>query len=246
MRNSFILSMSLSTSVAVMLATCSQKAAESPASPAAQDWSNLRDFTAIDATGPDNVAVTIGPDFAVRAEGDAKAVAEIDMRVRDGKLVIGRKSQGNWTFGNKGEGKDVTIRVTMPAIRAAALTGAGDFELDRAQGDMLDLALTGAGDFRIGTVTLKTLSADITGAGSITIAGTVDRADLSVTGAGDIEAQALKAGSAKVSMLGAGDIGFASDGQVAISIMGPGDVTVKGKAQCKTSGTGPGEARCAP
>lgn len=246
MRYSFILSILLSAGTVFSTTACSQKAAESPASPAAQDWSSLRDFTAIDATGPDNVAVTIGPDFTVRAEGDAKAIADLSIMVRDGKLVIGRKAKGNWTFGNKGDSKGATIRVTMPAIRAAALTGAGDFDLDRAQGDRLDLSLTGAGDFRIGTVTLRMLSADITGAGSITIAGTVDRADLSVTGAGDIEAQALKVGSAKVSMLGAGDIGFASDGQVAISIMGPGDVTVKGKAQCKTSGTGPGEARCAP
>ncbi|QGP78666.1 head GIN domain-containing protein [Sphingobium sp. CAP-1] len=213
---------------------------------AAQDWSALKDFDAIEATGPDNVAVTIGSAFAVRADGDATAVADLDIQVKGGKLVIGRKSKGDWSWGSKGSDKGATVHVTMPAIRAADLTGAGDFDLDRAQGDSLSLSLTGAGDFHIGAVTLKTLAIDITGAGSVKIAGAADSAKLSITGAGDIDAAALNVATADIAILGAGDIDIASDGQVAISIMGPGDVTVKGKAQCTTKGVGPGEARCAP
>lgn len=212
----------------------------------AQDWATLKDFDAIDATGPDNVSVTIGDAFSVKADGDSAAVADLDIKVRGGKLVIGRKSRGNWSWGRKNGDKGATVHVTMPAIKSADLTGAGDFDLDKAEGDSLSLSLTGAGDFRIGAVKLKTLSTDITGAGSIRIAGTADKATLSITGAGDIDGEALKVGTAKIDILGAGDIDIASDGQVAISIMGPGDVTVKGKAQCTTSGVGPGEARCAP
>jgi hypothetical protein len=224
----------------------SESASASGGTQGTQDWAALKGFDAIDATGPDNVVVTIGSDFSVRAEGDAKAVADLDIRAKDGTLVIGRKSKDRWNWSRKDGGKGATVRVTMPAIRAAALTGAGDFDLDKASGDGLDLSLTGAGDFRIGTVALKALSVDITGAGSVKIAGTADSAKLSITGAGDIEGDALKVGGADVSILGAGDIDFASDGKVAISIMGPGDVTVKGKAQCTTSGVGPGEARCQP
>lgn len=233
---------------------CSRSADTTTAAPdgaasteaATQDWSSLKGFTAIDATGPDDVTVTIADDFAIRAEGDAKAIADLEMTVKNGKLVIGRKSKGNWSWGRNDAGKGVTIHVAMPAITAAALTGAGDFNLDRAEGDTLDLALTGAGDFKIGTVKLKKLTTDITGAGSMRIAGTADEGKLSVTGAGDIDGEGLTLGSADVSILGAGDIDFASDGKVAISIVGPGNVTVKGKAQCTTSGTGPGEAHCGP
>lgn len=211
-----------------------------------QDWAKLGQFDAIDATGPDNVVVTIGPDFKISADGDPAAVADLDIRTKGSTLVIGRKSKGDWSWGKKDGDKGATVHVTMPAIKSADLTGAGDFDLDKAQGDSLTLSLTGAGDFRIGAVTLKSLTTDITGAGSMKIAGTADEAKFSITGAGDIDAEALKVGTAKVDILGAGDIDFASDGKVAISIMGPGDVTVKGKAQCTTSGMGPGEARCAP
>jgi hypothetical protein len=212
----------------------------------AQDWAALKGFDAIDATGPDDVVVTIGNGFSVKAEGDAKAVADLDIRVKDGTLVIGRKSKDGWNWSRKDGDKGATVRVTMPAIKSAELTGSGDLDLDKAAGDALDLSLTGAGDVRIGAVSLKALTVDITGAGSVRIAGTADSAKLSITGAGDIEGEALKVGGADVSILGAGDIAFASDGKVAISIMGPGDVTVKGKAQCTTSGVGPGEAHCQP
>lgn len=237
------------TGMALSTSACSRNS-ETPAADevarTAQDWSTLKDFDAIDATGPDNVAVTIAKDFSVKAEGDPKSVADLDIQVKGGKLVIGRKSKGDWSWGRKDGDKGATVHVTMPAIKSADLTGAGDFDLDKAEGDSLDLSLTGAGDFRIGMVKLKTLTTDITGAGSIKIAGTADTAELSITGAGDIDGEALKVGDADVSILGAGDIDFASDGKVAISIMGPGDVTVKGKAQCTTKGVGPGEARCAP
>lgn len=243
----------LLSGLALSTGACSRNS-ESPAADevarTAQNWSTLKDFDAIDATGPDNVAVTIAKDFSIRAEGDPKSVADLDIQVKGGKLVIGRKSKGDWNWGRKDGGSDgdkgATVHVTMPAIKSADLTGAGDFDLDKAEGDSLDLSLTGAGDFRIGTVKLKSLTTDITGAGSVKIAGTADTAKLSITGAGDIDGEALKVGDADVSILGAGDIDFASDGKVAISIMGPGDVTVKGKAQCTTKGVGPGEARCAP
>jgi hypothetical protein len=211
-----------------------------------QDWAKLSQFDAIEATGPDNVVVTIDDTFKISADGDAKAVADLDIRTKGSTLIIGRKSKGDWSWGRKNGDKGATIHVTMPTIKSADLTGAGDFDLDKAQGDSLTLSLTGAGDFRIGAVTLKSLTTDITGAGSMKIAGTADQATFSITGAGDIDAEALKVGTAKVDILGAGDIDFASDGKVAISIMGPGDVTVKGKAQCTKSGMGPGEARCAP
>lgn len=239
--------------LALSTAACSRTDETPSAGPAAdqaaqttQDWAKLSQFDAIEATGPDNVVVTIGDTFKISADGDPAAVADLDIHSKGSKLIIGRKSKGDWNWGRKNGDKGATVHVTMPTIKSADLTGAGDFDLDKAQGDSLTLSLTGAGDFRIGTVTLKSLTTDITGAGSIKIAGTADEAKFSITGAGDIDAEALKVGTAKVDILGAGDIDFASDGKVAISIMGPGDVTVKGKAQCTKSGMGPGEARCAP
>ncbi|BAV65413.1 head GIN domain-containing protein [Sphingobium cloacae] len=230
-----------------LTAACSKESGGNAASadrqsvPAAQDWSALKGFTAVEAVGPDDVVVTIGDGFAVKAEGDPHAIEKLEITVDNGRLKVGRRSQ--WTgSGDKG----ATIRVTMPAISAVTLTGSGDFGLDRAEGKALDLSLTGSGDMEIGAVKVGALKADVTGSGSLEIAGMAEAGRLSLTGSGDIDGEKLKLGKADASLLGSGDIDFASDGAVAITIAGPGNVTVKGRAQCRTSGMGPGQARCAP
>ena len=205
-----------------------------------KEWAGLSEFTGISATGPDNVVVTKGP-FAVRVEGDPKAIEQLEMGVSGDTLKIGRKRQMgvNWS-----DDKGATIHVALPSLAAASLTGSGNVTVDRAGGDGLDLSLTGSGDLSVAAVAVKQLKADITGSGGITLAGTADRGKISTTGSGDFEGEGLKFGAAEASVLGSGDIGFASDGAVDINIMGSGDVTVKGKAQCKKSVMGSGEVRC--
>ncbi len=207
------------------------------------DWSALKDFTAVDATGPDDVAITIGNGFSVKPEGDPKAIDKLDIRVEKGRLKIGRKSG---TTGLWESDKGATIRVTMPAVKALELTGTGEMSLDRAEGKALDLSLTGTGELKIAAVKLEELGAELTGSGDVELAGTVANAKFSTTGTGSVDAERLKAGKADIAVQGTGDVDLASDGAVAISIMGTGNVTVKGKAQCTIRRMGTGEARCAP
>lgn len=218
------------------------KQAGSPASWASdpKDWAGLSEFTGISATGPDNVVVTKGP-FAVRVEGDPKAIEQLEMGVSGDTLKIGRKRRMGVSWGND---KGATIHVALPSLAAVSLTGSGNVTVDRAGGNGLDLSLTGSGDLSVAAVEVKQLKADITGSGEIKLAGAADRGKVSTTGSGNFDGEGLKFASAEASVLGSGDIGFASDGVVDISIMGSGDVTVKGKAQCKKSVMGSGDVRC--
>ncbi|WP_070156667.1 head GIN domain-containing protein [Sphingobium phenoxybenzoativorans] len=203
----------------------------------------LRDFTRIQSTGPDNVIVSVGKDFAVKADGSDRALKVLEIKVVNGELRIGRREGWANMFGGMDEG--ATIHVAMPAINGVGLTGSGDVDVDRAQGSGLDLSLTGSGNLKIGAAKVGALTADVTGSGNIALTGTADSAKLSSTGSGDVDGKGLKAGRASVSVLGSGNVGLASDGPVDISIMGSGDVDVKGRAQCKVSAMGSGEAHCA-
>jgi len=202
----------------------------------------LRDFHSVQSTGPDNVVISVGKDFAVKAEGSDRAMKVLEIKVVNGELRIGRKEGWMNMFGGMDEG--ATIRVSMPSIDSVGLTGSGDVDVDRAEGSALDLSLTGSGNLKIGSAKVATLTTDVTGSGNVALAGTADSAKLSTTGSGDVEGKGLKAGRASVSVLGSGNVGFASDGPVDISIMGSGDVDVKGKAQCKVSAMGSGDAHC--
>ncbi len=208
-----------------------------------RDWATLKDFNAIEATGPDDVTVSVGKAFAVRVEGDPETMKALEIKVDGGTLQIGRK-RGMSNFWGMGSDKGVTVHVSLPAVDGVTLTGSGDIDVDQAQGDALSLALTGSGELTVKAVAVRTLKSDLTGSGEIALAGTADDATFSATGSGNVEAEGLKVGKGEISILGSGDIGFASDGPVAIDIMGSGNATVKGKAQCKVKTMGSGEASC--
>lgn len=238
----------LIASLALIPAACSREAGDrdggsdtsTPADPAA--WAAIKDFAKVEATGPDTVIITRGA-FSVTAEGDRKILDRLEIR-RDGDtLEIGRKRRYgmNWN-----DDKGVTIRVSMPAIRAVEATGSGDIDVDRVDGGPFDAELTGSGNLRIAAMAVPSLEAEITGSGDMRVTGSADKLDLSVTGSGNFDGEGLKAGGGEVSVLGSGNASLASDGVLDISILGSGDVTVKGKAQCKTSIMGSGEARCRP
>ncbi|CAN5288786.1 head GIN domain-containing protein [soil metagenome] len=205
--------------------------------------SALRDFTHVEAAGPDTVIVSVGKSFAVAAQGDPKVLDTLDIKVVGGTLKIDRKT--NWaSFLHGGTDRGATIRVAMPAIAGASLTGSGDLSVDKADGPGLKLALTGSGDLNVAAVKVARLDADITGSGGITLAGVADSATLASTGSGDVSGQGFKAAKASVSIAGSGDMDFASDGSVDGRILGSGNVTVTGKPQCKVTVMGSGEVHC--
>ncbi|MCI4589087.1 DUF2807 domain-containing protein [Sphingobium sp. BYY-5] len=237
----------LIASLALVPAACSRESggthdrSEAPsANPSS--WARLKDFTAIEATGPDNVIVTRG-DFSVRAEGDQKVLDRLEIKVHGDRLEIGRKKRFGMSWSDD---RGATIRVSMPTINSVDATGSGNVDVDHADGASFTADLTGSGNLKIAAANVSALKAEITGSGDLSIAGAAETADISVTGSGNFSGTGLKAGQGKVSILGSGDAAFASDGPFNINILGSGNVTVKGKAQCRQSIMGSGEARCAP
>ena len=233
----------LAAGLALSAPACSRLEERQPGGGAqdARDWASLRNFDAIDLTGPDDVKVTIGDRFSVKAQGDARLIHRLDIHLEGRTLSIGRRNDGGSFWG---DGGSATIFVTLPAISAIAVTGSGNFTLDKAVGPALKLSLTGSGNATVDSVAVADLGADLTGSGDVNLAGGARAARFSVTGSGDIDAHGLKVARGEVKLLGSGNVGFASDGPVAITITGSGDVTVKGKAQCTSNGTGSGEAHC--
>lgn len=244
MPKSPILSAALAASVLALTAcSISNPSSSIPGAVAGNgDLSSLRDFASVEATGPDDVIVTVGPAYKVTVEGDAKVLERLEIGVKNGTLYVGRKSRIGIMWSNDDEG--ATVRVTMPAMAAASLTGSGNMKVDTVNGGRLALSLTGSGNIDLGKAKVGMLKVDTTGSGDLNIGGTADSATLSATGSGGINAGALKAGKAEIDILGSGNVKLASDGPVNVSIMGSGNADVRGKAQCKIKAMGSGEARC--
>jgi hypothetical protein len=203
---------------------------------------NLKDFQAVSLTGPDDVIIKQGTSFSVRADGPREAVDQLDIKVSDGTLEVGRKRSGNWA-GNH-EGGDTTVYVTLPSLTRVSLAGSGNMNVERLEGTQVKADLTGPGDLVIDAVHADKADLSLTGSGDLTAAGRVKQAALSATGSGNISAENLDVDRASLRLVGSGDVAVHASQGADISIMGSGDAQVLGTASCKISKMGSGEAQC--
>lgn len=199
----------------------------------------LKDFRAVVLTGPDDVVISHGAQYAVKVEGDKDAVDQLNLVVEDGALRIGRRSGG---LG--GHGGDAQVHVTMPSLVGISLVGSGDMRVDRLEGRQVRVDMLGAGNLDVAQVLADSADVSLTGAGDLKIAGKAKTARLRTAGAGDIRAAGLATDKLKLDVVGAGDVAARANKAAEISIIGPGNAQVIGTTACRISKTGPGDAAC--
>jgi len=228
----------------IPLAACSAGDAKSTASGVNGNKSFALDgFSAVEATGPDDVDVRVGPGFSVRAEGDTGIMANLEIVKNGDTLEVRRKSNTGFHWGG-GERGHLKIFITMPRITAASTTGSGDMAIDRVEGDGFKVSATGSGDLSIAAMTVQRADFSLTGSGSVKSAGTAKAGDFSITGSGDIDAAKLSLTQAEVSVMGSGNVTATVAGPAKVDVMGSGDVTLTGGATCTTSKMGSGSVTC--
>lgn len=198
------------------------------------------EFRSVTLFGPHDVNVTVGGAPSVRAEGDSAALDGLDIRVEDGILRIG--TQRNWSW--RGPGGRVTIHVTVPALEGASVTGSGDLNIDRAEGERFSASVTGSGDLEIGALRVRQADFSIAGSGGIDVDGSAEETEISIAGSGDADLAGFETRRARVRIMGSGDISLRATESVSGSVMGSGDVTVRGGASCSVSRMGSGSVNC--
>ncbi|MBA15184.1 MAG: DUF2807 domain-containing protein [Sphingomonas sp.] len=198
------------------------------------------DFTQVDLRGSDDVSVVIGQDFKVHAEGDSKDIERLRIEVVDGTLRIGRESSRDWSWGSS---DDLRITVTMPRITGASVSGSGDMDVERGEGDFAG-DVSGSGNLNIRALQAGRAALSISGSGDIDAAGAAQSLTASISGSGDIDAEGLTASQANVSVNGSGDISARVNGNAVVSISGSGDVDLGGGATCTVNKSGSGDVSC--
>lgn len=203
---------------------------------------DLAGFDAVSLAGSPDLIVNVGGGHSVRAEGDPEMLDRLDVRVEGGTLKVGYK-KGDWSM-NLGSRPKTRIFVTVPTLRAAALAGSGDIQVDRVQGDSFDASVAGSGDIAIAQMQVGTANFSIAGSGGITASGAAQTASASIAGSGDINAGSLQSRTASASVMGSGDVRIRATETANVSIMGSGDVLIGGSARCTVNKRGSGSVRC--
>lgn len=202
----------------------------------------LEGFDSVSLAGSDNVTVSTGKQFSVRATGDVATLDRLDIRVEGGALRVGRRRDAGFGF----SGRAVQIAVSMPAMRAGAVAGSGDLSVDSVRGDEFDGSVAGSGDLSVARIEAATVKLSVAGSGDIRAAGRARETNLSIAGSGDIDAGALEADSTRVSVAGSGDARAGATRTARVSLVGSGDVEIVGSPQCEVSKRGSGDVRCVP
>ena len=174
--------------------------------------------------------------------GDAQAQEDVEIHVRNGRLVI--DLPGSWKFWNNGNGAQVEVRVRQ--LRRLTLSGANDvIAAGPLSGDQLTVNMAGSGVARFDQLQVSRLNFEISGAGEGQLAGKVDQLRLSVSGKGKIGAEQLRSDAASVSISGVGNAVLWVMRTLSVQISGAGHVDYWGQPTVRKSisGFGSVEAR---
>lgn len=199
-------------------------------------------FDEISNVGPQDVVITYGEEFSVRAEGPAQALSLIQAKVDNGKLTIGPGSRFNWGSWERLQG--AIFYITMPKLDSVALAGSGEMRIDQIRGESFSGTIAGAGGLKIGSIEVEDADFSINGAGDVSASGTADDTRIAISGAGDFDASGLKSKNASISIGGAGEVALSVEEDARISIFGAGDVDITGPGQCSVTRMGIGDVRC--
>lgn len=201
-------------------------------------------FDEISTVGPQDVVVTLGDSFSVRAEGSPQALAILDATVVDGRLTI-KPKDAHFNFYGWPESASATYYVTLPRLDGVAVAGSGDVTVDRIEGDSFDASIAGPGSLAIAAMKVGNANFSIGGQGDITVAGTARDTHVGIAGTGEVQGGGLSSDTASISIGGTGDVALTVQKEAKVSIMGTGDVDISGPGRCSVTQMGRGDVTCA-
>ncbi len=100
--------------------------------------------------------------------------------VRDHTLHIGFKP--DYTVNTS---EEISADITIPSVSYVAITGAGDFELEGAKQEFLDIHITGAGNVSAFDMKVTDCQIKISGTGNCEV-NVINSLDVQVSGVGNI------------------------------------------------------------
>jgi hypothetical protein len=176
---------------------------------------NVGSFSRINLTGSPDVEVSVGPALSVSVTADDNIVPAIETTVSGNTLNIDSKSNYN----NRVE---VKVKITVPALDGASVTGSGDIHITGLKGADMETGVSGSGD--------------------VTLTGTADHLNVKITGSGDVRAGDLDAKHVEVTVTGSGDASVRATEELDATVTGSGDVHYAGNPpRVRKSVTGSGD-----
>ena len=180
---------------------------------------NAPPFTSISVQGPMSVTVDAGKAQSLTVRGDRRFIEDLMTEVVDGELRVRLRDKKN----RKWEG-DPRVVITVPALRAIDVEGAGEIRLNQIRGERLDV------NYR--------------GAGSMSINGEVKTFKMLAEGVGEVNAKSFIADDVNATFHGIGEVRVFARNRLDAVVQGMGNLIYYGKPRTvNKSASGIGSVR---
>lgn len=219
------LSLLLLIAVAALVAACEGSITITrPSGTIIDETVEVGSFTGINLTAVGSVNVTQGESTSVVVSADDNIMPLLQTEVEDDMLVL--SIEGNNTFSSP---PSIIYEITVPQLDSIRLSGAGNINTDRIEGESFSIRLSGAGDMVIPYLDVNSLDIALSGAGSITISeGRADQQRIESSGVGSYAARGLQSTEAEVSLSGAGNITLSVSETLNGEVSGVGNIAYVG------------------
>ena len=221
----------------------------------------LDPFDSILVGGTFKVTVRKGDLQEISLSGPSTMLDDTELRVRDGKLIIGWREGAGWSR-NGDVGVDVDI--TLPALRevmsggpslvrvddvegesfSAINGGAGRIELGHVAARSVQVKMAGSGPITIDNIEAEDLLVHLAGAGSLNASGNVSEGTAVLAGAGSFNAAQMSFARLDLTLASSGSAAATVTDHVSIKAVSSGSATITGGAACSVNSMGSGKVDC--
>jgi hypothetical protein len=193
-------------------------------------------FNQISLKGSGKVILSRGENQNVRINTDDNIMPHIEIRVKNGKLIISHESKIL-------RPTVLTFYITVASLEGVSISGSGDITGNEEFNSVSFYAdIAGSGDIAI-KVSANRLESSISGSGSIYLSGSANSYDATITGSGDVDAFELHTRDSSVVITGSGNCRISVSDKLKAKITGSGDVLYKGHPQVSQSIRGSGKVK---
>ncbi|MGK0363610.1 MAG: hypothetical protein ACI85O_000663 [Saprospiraceae bacterium] len=184
-----------------------------------------------------NVYITQG-ETKFEMHGTEKTLANIEVKVEDGKLIIKNIEDNSSARSGK-----MSLYIRTDSLVNLLHTGEGSIESStKLTFPSLNIKTSGANDASL-QLECQNFSYHQTGVGSANITGTTERASYGNTGAGNMDASGFEAKHVDVNGTGIGSFYVHATEQLNINLSGAGSVSYKGNPRIQQNISGIGSVR---
>lgn len=217
----------LFTFFAALLIATVAFAGKPPIRPNADDRTfSVSNFDKLDLGAAFTIHVRQGGSFSVKASGRDKDIQELEATVSNGTLKVRYKDK-NWGMSNR---ERVTLDITMPALKAAELSGATTTDI-RGFKNQGSIAFDVSGASKLDMdVDADKFMLDASGASTIVLVGSAERVVAEVSGASTLRAFDMNSKAVTISASGASSARVSATEALTAEASGASSVRYKGGA----------------